>query len=80
KFDYNSVEFTAEDLIEEHIKNISGTLEAKGNLRQKLASYQHITIVFTTQPFDGQVPADGCLNLTEWQLVSLALELSQVQK
>ncbi|KAF9432465.1 hypothetical protein BGZ76_010776 [Entomortierella beljakovae] len=61
KFDYKSVKFTAEELIQEHIKNISGSLDAKGGLRRKLASYRHITIVFTTQPFDDEVTVDGCL-------------------
>lgn len=61
KHDYNSVEFTAKELDQEHSKNISGSHGAKEDVRRKLATFQHITIVFTTQPFNDQIAVDGCL-------------------
>ncbi|KAF9371256.1 hypothetical protein BGX21_005209 [Mortierella sp. AD011] len=61
KFDYKSVEYTVESALGEHIRNISGTLNAEDNLRKKLVSYEHITIIFTTQPFNDEVSDNGYL-------------------
>ncbi|KAG0045713.1 hypothetical protein BGZ83_009041 [Gryganskiella cystojenkinii] len=63
KFYYNSAEFTLDHLSDEHQKNLDGSNSAKLNLklRKTLASYRHITIIFTTQPFVGEVKRDDRL-------------------
>ncbi|KAF9404097.1 hypothetical protein BGZ76_007119, partial [Entomortierella beljakovae] len=59
KFDYNS------DLLSEHEKNMNNSKKAEKNLGETLASYRHITIVFTTQPFDGNDVAKDCLVISK---------------
>ncbi|KAG0050077.1 hypothetical protein BGZ83_005162 [Gryganskiella cystojenkinii] len=63
KFEYNSAEFTPDHLSDEHQKNLDGSNSAKLNptLRKTLASYQHITIIFTAQPFVSEVRQDDKL-------------------
>ncbi|GBC05179.1 hypothetical protein RclHR1_06080008 [Rhizophagus clarus] len=55
KYDYNSAEYTLDDLFEEHVKNCESSYA-----EQLLAKYRHITIVFTTQPFYETISYNDC--------------------
>ncbi|GJJ68032.1 hypothetical protein EMPS_00378 [Entomortierella parvispora] len=52
--DSNLVEFTPDNLLVEHRKNLdsSGRVNLNPVFRLSLKPYRHITLVFTTQPFD----------------------------
>jgi hypothetical protein len=57
--------FTASELNGEHIKNLKGSIDTTGKLRETLSKCQHITIVFTIQPFDDEVLTNNCLIITK---------------
>jgi len=61
KYDYQSVEFTVDKLLDEHIKNLETSTFNKKVVRNMVSRYGHITIVFTTQPFENQESYDNCL-------------------
>ncbi|KAF9347430.1 hypothetical protein BGX26_001073 [Mortierella sp. AD094] len=65
KYEYNSAEFVTQDLYAERIKNLTGSVNTTGELRQTLASRRHITVIFTTQPFNGKVIRDRCLDISK---------------
>jgi hypothetical protein len=50
-----------EDLNNEHKKNILGSTSAPRKLQNILSKYQHITIAFMIQPFNGQISKPDCL-------------------
>ncbi|KAI8345857.1 hypothetical protein B0O80DRAFT_471691 [Mortierella sp. GBAus27b] len=76
KYDYQSEEYSAEDLSNEHQKNLNTGAEYQKNLDtsakatndgfQDLKSYRHITVLFTTRPFSeiSQIQ-DDCLVISE---------------
>ncbi|KAF9343227.1 hypothetical protein BGX34_007062, partial [Mortierella sp. NVP85] len=51
KYDYQSEEYSTEELSKEHKKNLETSTKAIDDGFQDLKSYRHITVLFTTQPF-----------------------------
>ncbi|GBB87908.1 hypothetical protein RclHR1_01440023 [Rhizophagus clarus] len=60
-----STYFTASELNGEYIKNLEGSIDTTGKLCETLSKCQHITIIFTIQPFDDKILTNNCLIITK---------------